>query len=63
MASLYPPRFGGTDFFFRPTSKRHGVWARTVKRSLVPTIKKCECRLEGEAQAAFVQLCKGEKIT
>ena len=44
---------GGKEFSFRPTSKRRGVWARTFKRSLVPTVKWRECPLEGGAQGSI----------
>ena len=50
------------SFSFRPTSKRRGVWARTVKRSLVPTVKWRECPLEGGAQGSICTVSPRGKI-
>ena len=61
VASLYPPRFGREKFSFWPTSKRRGVWARTVKPSLVPTVKWREYPLEEGAQGSIWTVSPKEK--
>ena len=52
---------GGIEFFLWPTSKRRGVWARTFKRRLVPTVKWREYPLEGGAQGNICTVSPKEK--
>ena len=52
----------GKEFSFWPTSKRRGVWARTVKRGLVPTVKWREYPLEGGAEGSICTVSPKETI-